>query len=129
MIQVVEELLEGLTINLPLGKATWTIYMLGFVDDKQYYVNNLQRIILKHLLEALEKPIRTWDELLTFVSGQLEMEKNAWYLKEWDYDTKDYLYIKEQSQPIKFIDAKGKKIPSKNSTERNINIPWGTFTS
>lgn len=70
MIQVVEELLEGLTINLPLGKATWTIYILGFVDNKQYYVNNLQRIILKHLLEALEKPIRIWDELLTFVSGQ-----------------------------------------------------------
>ena len=84
MIKVIEELTEGCTINLPLCKATCTIHMLGFVDDKSHYVTNLHTRILKHLLEALKKSIRTWDKLLTFVGGQLEMEKNVWYLIEWD---------------------------------------------
>ena len=33
--------------------------------------------MLQHLKNTLEKSIRTWDEFLTFVGGQLEMNKNA----------------------------------------------------
>ena len=95
MIKVAEELTEGYTIKLPQGKATLTIHILGFVDDKRHYVNNFKERILQHLLDALENSIWTWDELLTFVGGQLEMDKNAWYLIEWDFDSKEIPYIKE----------------------------------
>ena len=89
MIKVAEELTEGCTIKLPQGKATWTIHILGFVDDKRHYVNNFKERILKHLIGALEQSIRTWDELLTFVGGQLDMDKNTWYLIEWDFDSNE----------------------------------------
>ena len=57
--------------------------------------------------------IRTWNELLQFVGGQLEMDKNTWYLIEWDFDANDTPYIKEQNQPLNFLDDKGWKIPFK----------------
>ena len=69
MIKVSEELTERCTINLPQGKTTWTIHILGFVDDKRHYVNNLKKRVIQHLLDALEKSIRTWDELLQFAGG------------------------------------------------------------
>ena len=37
MIKVEEELTEGCIIKLPQGRATWTIHILGFVDDKHHY--------------------------------------------------------------------------------------------
>ena len=43
MIKIAGELIEGYTINLPQGKVTWTIHILGFVDDKRHYVNNLKK--------------------------------------------------------------------------------------
>ena len=67
MIKVAEELKEGCTINLHQDKATWIIHFLSCVDDKRRYVDNLKKRVLKHLLEALENSIRTWDELLTFI--------------------------------------------------------------
>ena len=67
----------------------------------------------QHLLDALEKSIRTWDELLQFVGGQLEMDKNAWYLIEWDFDAHDTPYIKQQTQHLNFLDDNGGEIPSK----------------
>ena len=55
MIQVVEELTEGCTINLPQGKSTWTIYMLRFVEDKLHYVNNLKKRLLKNLSKLFRR--------------------------------------------------------------------------
>ena len=86
------------------GKATWRIHVLGFVDDKRHYVNNFKERVLQHLIDALEQSIRTWDELLTFVGGQLEMDKNAWYLIKWDFDSNETPYIKEQTHPLNFLD-------------------------
>ena len=94
MIKVSEKLTKGCTIKLPQGKSTWTIHILGFVDDKRHYVNNFKERILQHLIDALEQSIRTWDELFTFVGGLLEMDKNAWYLIEWDFDSNESPYIK-----------------------------------
>ena len=68
---------------------------MGCVDDKCHYANNIKKGVLKHLLEALEKLIRTWEELLTSVGDQLEMDKNDWYLIEWDVDSTYIPYIKE----------------------------------
>lgn len=41
------------------------------------------------------------------------MDKNAWYLIEWDFDANDTPYIKEQNQPLNFLDNKAGKITSK----------------
>ena len=94
--------------KLTQGKAIWTIHILGFVDDKRHYVNNLKKRVLQHLLDALDKSIRTWDDLMKFVGGQLKMDKNAWYLIEGDFDSNDTPYIKEQTHPLNFLDDNGK---------------------
>ena len=113
MIQMYEELTKSFTINLPQGTKTWTIQILSFVDDRRHYVNNLKNPVLKYLLQALEKSVRAWDKLLTSVGGQLEMENNTWYFIEWDFDSKNNPYIKEQTHPLTFLDANGNKTPSK----------------
>ena len=59
MIKVDEELTEGYKINLPQGKAIWSIHVLSFVDDKRHYVNNFKKRVLQHLINALENSIRT----------------------------------------------------------------------
>ena len=41
------------------------------------------------------------------------MDKNAWYLIEWEFDSNDKPYIKEQTQPLNFLDDNGEKILSK----------------
>ena len=64
-------------------------------------------------MDALEQSIRTWDELLTFVGGQLEMDENDWYLIEWNFDSNESPYIKEQTHPLSFIDESGNRIPYK----------------
>ena len=86
---------------------------MGCVDDKCHYANNIKKGVLKHLLEALEKLIRTWDELLTFVGNQLEMDKIDWYLIEWDFDSTYIPYIKEQTHPLNYLDVNVNKSPSK----------------
>ena len=49
---------------------------MGVVDDTCHYMSNYKKRVIKYLLEALEKSIKNWDELLTFVGGQLEIETN-----------------------------------------------------
>jgi len=113
MIKVAEELTESCTIHLPQGKTTWSIHILGFVADKRHYVNNSKKQKVRHLINTLETSIRTWDELLTFVGNQLEMDKNAWYLIECDFDSTDAPYIREQIHPLNLLDENGNKLPSK----------------
>ena len=59
ILKIAEELTEGCTIKLPQGKATWTIHILGFVDDKRHYVNNFKERVLQHSIDTLEQSIRT----------------------------------------------------------------------
>ena len=47
------------------------------------------------------------------VGGQLEMDKNDWYLIEWNFDSNESPYIKELTHPLNFLDESGNKIPSK----------------
>ena len=35
------------------------------------------------------------------------MDKNAWYIIDWEYDTKDFSNIKEQNHSIEFLNLKG----------------------
>ena len=42
MIEVIETLPSDCTIQLPSSSKTWIIHMIGFVDNKRYYVNKTQ---------------------------------------------------------------------------------------
>ena len=41
MMEIVDQVAPGCTIELPKGNAKWNIKMMGFVDDKRYYTNTL----------------------------------------------------------------------------------------
>ena len=41
MMETVEQAVPGYTIQLPNNHKTWEVKMLGFVDDKKHYVNNI----------------------------------------------------------------------------------------
>ena len=42
------------------------------------------------------------------------MDKNVWYLIEWDFDSNDTLYIKEQTHLLNFLDDNGEKFHLNN---------------
>ena len=55
MIEVIETLPSNCTIQLPSSSKTWTIHMIGFVDNKRHYVNKIQQNIRNELKELIAK--------------------------------------------------------------------------
>lgn len=53
MMETVEQAVPGCTIQLPNDHQTWEVRMLGFVDDKNHYVN----IIFKQLKQTITETI------------------------------------------------------------------------
>ena len=80
MMKIVDKVAPGCTIQLPHGQETWTIRMMAFVDDKRHYTNTLTQQLSKIVIEAMEKSVTTWYELLQFVGGDLELTKCGWYV-------------------------------------------------
>ena len=77
MIAVVKDVSQGCIITLPRGNTQWQKHMLVFVDDKRHYVNSLPKQSNKNILTAMEVSVSSWNELLHFVGGSLEISKCA----------------------------------------------------
>ena len=86
--------------------------MLGCVDDKRHYTNLLRQTIKESISEAMTKSVNTWEELLTFVGGKLELTKCSYYLLELECDKKEKSTIKTTSEPIYFVEIERKKVAS-----------------
>ena len=76
--------------------------MLAFVDDKKHYVNNALRTIKESLVEAMQKSMRTREELLMFVGGKLELSKCDFFLIDCSFNKFDIPFIKEHKHSISF---------------------------
>ena len=44
----------GSTVELLKGKETWTIKIVGFVDDKRHYTNNLSQHMIEPFIKVTE---------------------------------------------------------------------------
>ena len=89
MMAIVDKVVPGYTIQLPKGKATWTIRMMAFVDDKRHYTNTLNQQLSAIVIRAMEISVSTWYALLLFVGGELELYKCGWYVIDWGLDRND----------------------------------------
>ena len=79
MMEIVDQIAPGCTIELPKGKEKWIIKMMAFVDDKRHYTNSLKQQLIKSVIKAMEKSVSKWYELLLFVGDDLELSKCGWY--------------------------------------------------
>ena len=43
MLQIVDKEAPGCKIQMPNNEKKWEIKIMGFVDDKKHYVNNVSR--------------------------------------------------------------------------------------
>ena len=68
--------------NTSKQQKLWTIEVVGFVDDKIHYKNLTTKIIKELFMQAMEKLIILWDELVTFVGEKMEIKKCAYYIVE-----------------------------------------------
>ena len=66
---------------------------MTFVDDKRHYTNTLTQQLSKIVIEAMEKSVTAWYELLQFVGGDLELTKCGWYVIDWGLDGNDKPYM------------------------------------
>ena len=74
-MKTIKQVVHECTIHLPNDHQTWEVKMLEFVNDKKLYVNNILKQLKQTITEAMKQSIRVWDEVLTFVGGNLEMSK------------------------------------------------------
>ena len=58
MMQIVDKEAPGCTIQIPNNGNKWEIKIVGFVDDKKHYVNNLSRKTKETLEQAMQRSIR-----------------------------------------------------------------------
>ena len=98
---------------MPNNKKKWEIKIVGFVDDKKHYVNNVSRKTKDTLEQAMQKSIRIWEELLNFTGGKLELSKCEYFLIKWGFDNKDKPFIENNKYAISFSNPGGSPIESK----------------
>ena len=75
MMETVEQAVLGYAMQLPNNHQTWEVKMLGFVDDTNYYVNNILKQLQQTITEAMQQSIRVWYEIHIFIGGKFEMSK------------------------------------------------------
>ena len=98
MMEIVDQVAPGCTIELPKGNAKWNIKMMGFVDDKRHYINTLTHQLITTFIKAMEQSISTLYELLLFVGGELELSKCEWYIVDWGFDRNGKPQIKKTNR-------------------------------
>ena len=70
----------------------------------------LMQTIQKSLIQAIQKLVRLWGELFTFVTGEIELKKCAYYSVEWNLDCKENPHILHQKNTTSVVDYKGIEI-------------------
>ena len=103
MMETVEQVVPGCTIQLPNNHQTWEVKMLKFVDDRKNYVNNLLNQLQQTIIEALQQSIGVWDEILIFVGGNLEMSKCNFCILDWAFDKSDTPILNNNKETITFL--------------------------
>ena len=100
IMETVEQIVHECTIHLPNDHQTWEVKILGFVDDKKHYVNNILKQLKQTITEAMQQSIRVWDEVLTFVRGELEMSKCKFCILDWTFDISDTPTLSNKKETI-----------------------------
>ena len=103
IMKMVEKAVPGCTIHVPNNNQTWEVKMLGFVDDKKHYINNILKQLQQTITESMQQLIRVWDEILTFVGGKLEMIKSNFYILDWTFDKSGKPILKNNKEIITFF--------------------------
>ena len=127
MMKIVEEEAPGCSLRLPKGDKEWKKHIVGFVDDKRHYVNSPKSQICKRVIKGMEQSVLYWYELLNFSGGELELDKCAWYIINWEFK-KDKPQIKCLNKDLYIKSPNGKKIKSKQ-LQKNILTTYLGVTS
>lgn len=54
ILEIVGDIAPECEITSPIGKQSWIIKMLDFVDNKRHYVNFLQQEFAKTLIDVMK---------------------------------------------------------------------------
>ena len=112
MIDTIDKVDPGCVIQLPQSNKTWEIHLLAFVDNKRYYVNSITSKVCSDIIKSMEKSVSSWNELLHFSGGVLELSKCSWYMLQWAYTKNDKPILKQTKEKL-FIKHETSKIASK----------------
>ena len=80
MIDTIEKVVQDCVIQLPQSNETWKMHMLAFVDDKRHCVNSTTTQVCIDIIKSMERSVFSWNELLHFSGGALELSKCSWYI-------------------------------------------------
>ena len=129
MMEIVDQIAPGCTIELPKGKEKWIIKMMAFVDDKRHYTNSLKLQLIKSVIKAMEKSVSKWYELLPFVGDDLELSKCGWYGIDWGLDSNDKPKMNTTKHKLWIITPTGENIPLKQLNPYTFNLSRSHFTN
>jgi len=77
----------GATYVAADGSHSITLHLVGFVDDTNNNVNDLDNLhaTAKDLIRRMQHDAQLWSELLWASGGKLQLEKYSYYLIEWTF--------------------------------------------
>ena len=99
--------------------------MLAVVYNARNYVNGNNKQTSKSILTAMEISVSSWNELLHFVGGALEMGKCAWYLINWNFDSNDSPRMQETKEELNITMHDGTKMKSTQLKPNQVTIYLG----
>ena len=95
MIDTIEKVAPGCVIQLPQTKETWKMHMLAFVDNTRHHVNSTTYQLSIDIIKVIEQSVSSWNVLLHFSGGALELRKYSWYMIQWSFTKKNKPILKQ----------------------------------
>ena len=84
-METVGKTCKGFGISSPDYSLSYTIYIIGLVDDKLQHANDWKEQSETTICDNLQRAASSWKQIL-YTSGEaLELTKCAWYLITWEF--------------------------------------------
>jgi hypothetical protein len=121
MIEAYKQLATHASLHDPMGRLTFSLYILSYVDDNSLLMSLEKEMTINSITNLVKRNLDTWKTLLQLTGGDLSLEKCTFSLMKWDHQ-KQKLHTK-QTLPGELIidDIKLKRIEI-DEADRQLGI-------
>ena len=97
MLKTVEKIYKDFGISPPDHSLSYTIHIIGLVDDRRKYANDWRENSETTICDNLQRGASSWEQILHTFGGSLELTKWACYLITWEFTNSGLPYINKKS--------------------------------
>ena len=121
IIEAYKQLATHASLHDPMGRLTFTLYVLSYVDDNSLLMSLNKTQTIEDILELVKRNLDTWKTLLQLTGGDLSLGKCTFSLMKWDHQ-KQQLHTKQTLPGDLIIDNIKLKRIEINEADRQLGI-------